>query len=371
MATLHGAAASIQSEQGGTADGGVIYAAPGHYEFVGAPNVTVFERWLTISGAPDGDPSQVYITGTGADWVNARRLRFADCSIDSLQPQLNASSDELAIWFDRIDWSGTGPATGPGRPAQISDFDYGVWATDSSFHDTTNVTASWSLVRGCELYNIGVDAFRQPRFVVNTTVDTIGQLGVDGAHEDLIQYYTPDASKVWENVIFYGLTAIDELRVQPFFVCGSCGTFDGLAFVNHTVSSETNTAQLPAAGDHILFWNVTHPKNQWWLNSTLSNVSMRNSVFLLITGAENYTSVDNNHFFKTTGDGDAWGTNVTVGETIESLFADPANGDFHPVAGGLLDDRVEQANAVVPVDSDGKPLALPSAIGSLQSANGG
>ena len=93
---------------------------------------------------------------------------------------------------------------------RIDSADLAIYLTDTLIQNISNGPRGVNLSRNVEFYSIGVDPYKNPQLIINTTMRRVGMLGVEGAHEDLIQFQ--DNTK--ENVIVYGLTAVEDIRAR-------------------------------------------------------------------------------------------------------------------------------------------------------------
>jgi hypothetical protein len=207
-------------------------------------------------------------------------------------------------------------------------------------------------------------------------------------HRDLLQFYSPLPRPQFENVIIYGLKAVESVSAQALFV--STGTLmENFAFVNYLACTDV-AAQWRDSGKHVLFWNFTcvrpdaaakintggllfrdlpDRKDRPKRHTNIPNLSMRNCVLQRMTvrntgsipSVEDVSWADNMHYIDTRSAGSVSpGTNVTTGGTLGTIFRDPTRGDFTPAPGSPLRGRVRRP--LIPVDALGRPWGSPDAI---------
>jgi hypothetical protein len=213
---------------------------------------------------------------------------------------------------------------------------------------------------------IGGDAVREPSGVlVNCEIKNI--VNLDDTHNDVIQFWDTYPRTSVENVIVYGLKAVDHIEAQALFVqqYGSDVSYDNFAFVNF-MTYAIYGAQWQNPGTHLLLWNmdILSPPDALDLNkggfmfcdvtdgsrrvTNVHDVSVRGCVLqrfnALQTGSEpsvaDLSWAECNHFIDVTSyTSTAPGTDATTGGSYSSIFRDPSKLDFAPAAGSALLNR--------------------------------
>jgi hypothetical protein len=191
-------------------------------------------------------------------------------------------------------------------------------------------------------------------------------------------FYTSPGER--ENRVVYGLnvTRFGLQGWQMNAMNNGGQRMDNIALVNVHISKDLSNV----AGswwmldcNHLLLWNVQMPDQplRWKAHLqdaddvlTLSNVSVRNSVFASFSGEAYPAVIARNSHFIHTGWG-TWvpqGTAITTGASSSQIFADPAARDYRAKASSVIDGRVSGADILLPngldplasVPSSGRPL---------------
>ena len=202
-------------EDSGAANGGIIYLLPGEHDCQSFFTETT-TTYLTISGAPDTDPSEVILrTDTGRP--QATRLRLANLTGKDIDDSsfLSGSGRRMQhLWLDNVTLVGTD------RHMR------GPWL--SSMNDTvvytTRVIARARmeglkhvyLARDTHVQHIQADSFGENPLLINCSVRDIFADG-SGAHSDVYQW---GPTQGYENVIVYGFQADEDVSAQGFFAGG-------------------------------------------------------------------------------------------------------------------------------------------------------
>jgi len=299
------------------------------------------------------------LTSPNSTYNDIRRVRFKDITMRRISPQ---GGTNHAIWLDGAEYTYDNPVDG-GILFIESDFRGGIYMTETYINKGANGPRGAALTRNTRFDTIGVDAYKNPLLAINTEIRTIGQLGVDGAHEDLIQF---QGAADRDNIIIYGLKAMENIRAQGLFANPKSGFgMNNVAMINWLVRPETNIAQYNAAGNHVLLWHLTFLDRDWRSVDdnnpfNIRNGSIRNCVFHRYGGAiGEFRDVSNNHFL--TGSGH--GSNYTTGGTASSFF----DSNYVPISSVLLN-RVQSDDIVTAADINGRPIdgATADAIGAVQ-----
>jgi hypothetical protein len=373
FASIRHAALHIQSQQGNV-DGGTIYLLPGDYPFAGqssgyASPVTI-ERWITVSAAPGVAKEQVRIAiaGTGerlnTSLIRLHNLTVADCLVSSTN--LNRPAQ---LWWDNciLQRDTKFQTIDPGG------FSGGVYMTESLAHRLHSGPAALLLSRNNRIENILSDAFHNASFVVNARVMGIDPSGWEAAgmsgapHPDVVQFYA--ASGTVENVIVYGLNAVQDITNSQGVFYGGISTARDFAIVNAVVAGNN---QWNVASNHLLVWNSTFLSPFMWraagslTNSAMRNISVRHNVFANSMTNDGGSSigtaqVNNNHF----SHGTLWGTAATLGNPC---WYNAAAYDYRPAVNSPLRSRAN--TPPVPVDAAGNVIPVPNgSIGALQDTH--
>jgi len=370
--TIGRAALDLQLDYG-DAEGASILLKPGSYTFgpVDNPPPITNDRWLTVKPAPGADRAQVKITDDGGG-VRTRLLCLQNVTIDQTPINNSVSLDGL-LWTDRCDID-SGSRTSGVIILNDSIWRGGLFITDSIIRRAMYAAVDTTFVRNTEVYDIGADAFKNPRFIVNCTVRDIDNTGIQ-AHPDVLQFYGSD----FDNVIVYGLRAVEDIDAQGFFSRrnqNDDGWFTDSAFVNVLLRSD-RAGQWQQNADHVLLWHFSYIGNKLWIRddsavaqngftTRLKDFSLLNSVLDRVVyevsfGPPHTQIARDLHII----DGDTFGTDCTTGDP---RFVNEAQYDYHPAAISPLNDRVNPL--AVRYDLELTPVGLPGSIGPLQEPGG-
>ena len=286
-ATILKALKVIQDANGNSkADGGSVYLLAGNYTLGGyspSVDVTTSDRWITVRPAPGVLRSDVIINSVDEAGLKTKLVKLEEVTITAELKSDAAMEDHL--WIYNCTLQGLGRDTVVGDNGFVSNSsgwtDYFV--TDSTIQDHKDGIPA-KLVRNVTLNNLGSDAFSGAQMVINSTVNVINAAGT---------LYNPDlfefdfsAGNI-ENRIYYGIKGFD-VGANGFSANGAgVATLKDVAFVNilHDFAPYefiTSGSIQALTMNHILFWHVTSIQDLSWgvAGANLSNVSLRNSVFL-------------------------------------------------------------------------------------------
>lgn len=374
FATIWKAASLIEREQGAPyyASNGTILLFAGDHKYAGKPQnqarVKTGTGWLTIMAAPGVSPDRVRIVGNSAVYggLYSGRVRFKNLTIAGCSLKTDTTYTPAA-WFDKCTLEGTGPGDEM-RFASVTSWTGGAYHTDCMIRNVAYGSIRATMLRGCTMENIGSDAFRDPRLVLNCRVNGIRKPAGSGFHPDLIQFWGN-----FDNVILYGIEA-HEIFAQGIFSEGKEAIADkNIALVNVAIDQRSHLSQWSQAADHVLLWNVTllgqpflvrnvddgRPKN------VMTNFSVRDSVFQemratpSIIPANDQTVFQNNHFIN----GVTIGRNATSGDA--GFEAATGQLRFSPGPNSPLANRV--MHPLAPADAVGDPRPTPAAIGAVDA----
>lgn len=246
-------------------DGGeVVLMDPGSYDILSIRAATNNNLWITIRPDESLRAGDVVIVSPAREYTRTfvRRLRFCNLSFDFSKIGQIYKEDSHWRWYDHCKWyqSEGAKVTYPGHNWAVRNVRFnGLYVTNSVAEDMLYGFAGCNLVRSSHCKNITGDVFQMSRMVVNCTVD-----GVDGPalehHTDLFQYWDQN-----EDVIVYGVKAMNVASAQDFFFGGVAGTsYVNCAFVNvavHNVQDRLGPpfTQYHHIHDHVLFLHVSNP----------------------------------------------------------------------------------------------------------------
>ncbi len=377
----------ISDRSGGTADGGTVYLTAGdhmwgNYQY--SLLTTNSERWLTVEPAPGLSKEDVRISGCSSPrWWDGIRLPLQRLhNLTLMHPlSLSTTSGQAGAWLDDCTFIGAGAgsdgeyATATGyHPVNEAKFSArGVYVTDTLFEDIKRPSIEWTLARNVELDRVGLDAFFNPRMILNCELRNHGVAG-DVGHRDVVQYFKGN-----ENTIIYGFKAVDDIIGQPIFSRGfpDDRQMDNAAFVNviidHAEWEGVHKAQWQQNSNHVLFWHTTILDNTLLVRddgnmvTNLKNFSIRNSVlqtFVYSATGQPVEALDiiDNHFIDSTSYGAIMpGTGATTGP---ARFSNPGQLDYRPAVGSPLLGRVQ--SLVTPIDLMSHQRNIPASVGTFE-----
>ena len=379
--TLVKATEHVQAQHGST-EGATIYLKAGEYAWAQTAFafVPVSEsRWMTISGAPGVAKEDVIISQTSGNGLRNRNTRFTRLTL-TVSPTTGAGVYHRAWADDIIVRRYDQTPTQEGGVIRMGRYTGGVWFTDCEFHSMIRGPREFLLCRNARIHNIGGDAHREFRgMLINSHVWDL--LNLDGTHNDVMQFYSNSGSDPFENIIIYGMRAIDNVAGQSFFVASNTidnGMHRDWAVVNYLSSATGNGgAQWGGPADHVLLWNYQQMNRGFTLrdnseSTTITNFSIRDSVFnhfrMSHTGAvpnlQDTSWAENNHYIDMgVFQARSPGRNATTGGTYASLFIDADNGDYRPRPDSPLASRTSVP--LIPIDVDGMVRGSTGSIGAL------
>lgn len=367
-----GRAAARFTQLHGESDGAVVLCRAGAYELDGAPvgSVVTNERFLTVRPAPGLAPGSVRIVDSASPGLDTKLLRLEGITIRDLLFGASDHDDARALWADGCHFQGAGQHTSVHAVGWLYGFTRTSF-TNTSISDNQLALGGGSLVRGCTIERIGEDVFRGGVLcVLNTTVHDV-QAGSTGWHADLIQGNGPISNR-----IYYGLRCTD-INAQGFYVKGNDhARKDEIALVNVLIENVGgHKSQLDGVRvDHLLLWHCTFEQTLTFRSDALSNLSVRGSSFLDLSGSapsfaagvgaprladlEDAGDWSHNHF----DSGSSW----VVGEPFTAgnpKFADEGADDYTPAPGSPLAGKLAP---LVPFDLAGAPRPNPASVGAYE-----
>ncbi|MDX2132729.1 MAG: hypothetical protein SFY69_11830 [Planctomycetota bacterium] len=379
MRTLHVAVASINSAYG-SLDGATVRLLPGDYDWTGfsSRGPTNSLASITFEAAEGVAPDEIRFLDLGAG-LEPRIAHVVIRGVSLNQSVRDTSSTNTppgSLWIDECVMVGAGPTASVGV-WNDTEWELGVYLTDSQISNVRNGVEGTSLVRGVSLRDIGEDAFKNAPFIINCEVVDLTS-GSPSYHPDIVQYVGG-----FDNTIVYGLTAMN-CNAQTFFTRSEI-RHDNAAFVNALIvqsDSSSSMGQWLRSSNHVLFYHVTMLGRGYLFRDTdpgtqapleVTNLAVRNCVF---TGIQYPTSArypardsvfDNCHLFT----GPALGPRGTEGSSPDVLFANPSARDYAPWPGRTLTGRVQPSERIVPADVAGHPHDGAAPIGAVGESAAG
>ncbi len=358
---------------GDNADGGIINLTEGEHnygDYQYAWRTDTIDRWLTIRRAPNADRNQVRLT-TSEGGLQTHLVHLEEVTVDGirLETGLNAFGGPPTLWLDKCILRGHDRLHDI-YFAGVTEWIGGIYATDCTFSSVKRAIQGYILTRNCEITDIGVDAFKDPRMVINCEVSHIDATGLI-EHADAMQFFGNH-----ENVIVYGFAAVEDIGGQPFFArrnAQDVGQFTNSAFVNYIAKSNMH-GQWLHDGDHVLFYGFQLLGQPFLLRDDgdipghpgrLARSSIRQSILeelrFTLTGTDiDRVDICDNHFIE----GESAGERGTIGNP---RFWDPQAFDYRPRPGSPLLDRL--MDPLVPADITNMAVEPPAAIGAVQPAD--
>ncbi len=246
-------------------DGGtIILMDPGSYDMGGTRWPANNNTWITIRPDEGLRRSDVTIVAPTREIIrpNTRRLRFCNLSFDFSKVGHIYKEDAHWQWYDNCRWyqSEGSTATYPVHNWAVRNVGFnGLYVTNCLAEEMLYGFTGCNLVRGSHCRKITGDVFQMSRMVVNCTVDGVDGLALEH-HTDLFQYWDQN-----ENVIVYGVKAVNVAAAQNFFFGGVVGTYyRNCAFVNVVVQNVQDRrgppfTQYQRVHDHVLFMHISNP----------------------------------------------------------------------------------------------------------------
>jgi len=242
----------------------IVLMNPGSYDMRGVRGPADNNRWITIRPEEGLLRSDVVITSQTRDLIrlSIRRMRFYNLSFDFSKIGQIYKEDAYWQWYDHCRWyqSDGWTAIYPGQNWSVRNIGFnGLYVTNSLAEEMLYGFTGCNLVRNSHCRKISGDAFQMSRMVVNCTAENIGGTSLEH-HSDLFQYWDPT-----ENVIIYGVKAVNVAGAQNFFFGGLEGTsyvncaFVNVAVQNAQVRSGPPFTQYHRVHDHVLFMHISNP----------------------------------------------------------------------------------------------------------------
>jgi len=310
-------------------DGGeVVLMDPGSYDMRGVRLAANNNMWITVRPDEGLLRSDVVIAPPVREFIrtNIRRLCYSNLSFDFSKIGQIYKEDAHWQWYDHCRWyqSEGWTATYPDQNWAVRNIGFnGLYVTNCLAEEMLYGFAGCNLVQGSHCRKISGDAFQLSRMVVNCTADGVGGTSLEH-HSDLFQYWDPT-----ENVIVYGVKAVNVTGAQDFFLGGLVGTsYMNCAFVNVAVQNSQDRrgppfTQYHHVHDHVLFMHISNPgqlssfRDDVSTPYTARNVKFVNCILERLTrgtwgvmGVPDGVSVESCHFLQ----GQLHGTGATTGE---------------------------------------------------------
>ncbi len=257
---------------------------------------------------------------------------------------------------------------GGGRTYDIGYQGQNFWITGSVLQDYASNSQAGTftaLMRNTLLQRIGEDVFRLVAMIVNCQVFDQGPPGVPGGHYDIYQF-----GPNWDNHITYGLK-VNQYQGQGIYLDGEngYGMQKNMAFVNVLLERTQNAGQQTSQWyrchpDHLLFFGVTMLGQKLWARETGTNIAVRGCCWDRFQMAAPFdTSLSaHNHFIDSTSyQSEPFGSDPSIGDP---MFADTGNGDYCPLEGSILRDRVD--SQLSPTDLLGMSRQIPATVGACE-----
>lgn len=341
---------SLKAGLAAAGEGGTVRLRAGSYpaQALGGGKRT---RWTTIRPDDGVAADAVAITPgrPGAD-----KLRFAGLTL-AADPEkkgfntiLVGEGGRTEVWLD-----GCAIVCRKGQEwgTDLSSNGYPTYITGGTVVDLANGPSA-RLMRGLVMKRICSDAFTGARVAIDCTVEVIDRGGT-AAHPDFVQSHTgkPDVLK---SFILYNCRGL-RCGAQGFFGQNvKDSAFVNCLFVKDPPGSPLRS-QYVGRMENVLFLHLTLPNQHWHWRGTgplTRDVAFVNGVVPSMDGTDPEwmagVAVADSHVVRGT---------VVAGERLsqgEARFADPAAGDYRPLAGGPLAGSGARL-ACVPADIDGEP----------------
>jgi hypothetical protein len=283
FATIAKASHSIAAATGNNnLNGGEILLEAGSYVYyvdrsMAEPNRAT-ARLVTLRPAAGVAKADVRVTGTTHPGLWRNFVKIQGLTIDRTSILGNGGF----IWFDDVEFIGQGFDVGM---TNVSNGSYPQFWTSSHIHDTQVALRMVTIARGMLLENMGEDAFKSVDLIINSEVKNIQLPSGSPWHPDVWQYYGISATAPIENLIVYGLIAVEGIHSQGV---GPTHVRD-VAFVNVNVDNAVpNTTaqnyQVWGLHHHVYVKNSRLIGRNLWRESTslpldTKSVVLENSFF--------------------------------------------------------------------------------------------
>lgn len=297
--TVSAAIGSVQSSNGGRADGAIVYLEEGEYE-LGNANVSTTDEWLTFARAAGASRDNVIVHG-GGSVTDARLLRFYELTLrsdGSNDKWLQGWPDPAPTWL----WVDSSRVVGSGRWTNNSSpvFRHDNWFCTDTYITNVDIAIRFAdIVRNVDIENIGDDASFLSDMVINLTVHNqdpnINENGGTPTYDHADGWQWAGAGM--DNQIVYGYYSTDT-HVQGIFarMSPNGGVHRNSAFVNVLIEmryprrpgdsgdqqSQFDTVSFYGPMDHIIMWHCTFPVGRFGLFDEPMGLefSMTNSSFV-------------------------------------------------------------------------------------------
>lgn len=353
-----------ESITGAGADGTRVFLREGSYLWGGTSNwpPVTHARWAVIEAAPGSDPDNVVFDSNTSAGFKTKLIAVRGVAFESFTVT-TAMGDPRAVWFDDCRFRGPG-RTVNSRAYQPSNWQGGLYVTDSSLEAFRDGFIGAGLVRSCTVDDIGSDAFTQSKMVLNSAVINIDPTGAT-FHADVYQL---EASTV-DNVILYGLKATESYAQRIFF--SDSTLVENVAVVNTLVAipwgrdlTDPPYSQLSTPLHHLVILNVSMPNSTLLFRSQdMENIRIEQSLFGRVGTAGGF--IENDwfdwcHFV----DDSSQAIDSPNASSGDPRMIDPAGGNF-----GLLDDsplRNRVPSNTLPADIEGERRSSPDSVGAFR-----
>ncbi len=359
--TIGKAAVEVAAAQGGLADGGFVYLAAGDYDHSAPPSsLNTANLWLTVQPGPGLTKADCRITDGINPGLKTGRVRLYDLTIKDIL--YSESGKGQKIWADNCHFEGNGQETSVHPVGWFTGF-AAEYLTDTIVSDDKLGFENTNICRNVQALRLGSDVFGQTKLVVNCIVDDVDRGSQTSWHPDVYDFGA--AGNNFDNYLIYGLTATN-CNAQGIFSADEVGSVDNSAFINCLFEIGGHASQWEVPSNHLLLWNTTlaeHSYNWRTPQSTLTNISVRGTVFNKMSIAGGGDSVDDawfedNHFIDSASL--VKGTDATTGS---AGFKDSAGDDYSPSASSPLKDRM---SPVVAGDLNNDPRSDPTSVGAYE-----
>lgn len=289
FATVGAAVEAIQSVNGGSSDGAVIYLFEGSY-VLGDGTAVTSDEWFTLTRAAGAVKDNTILVDGGS--VQATQLlKISGLTLESTGRHdfiFSGARNPDTLWIHNCRLNGAGQWVAGSNPVHRSDFtDY--W-TSSTITNADFGVYKGLLARGMTIENIGNDAFQNTQFVVNARVDGIDP-GDTCWHADAYQTHTSGVAPP-NNRIVYNLFCTN-LHFQGLFQRVTSGQATNNAFVNVFMEMRPPGRQVSEGGhailssgafyghwDHLLVWHCSFPTAGFSIVEEGSGHGFTNSSFV-------------------------------------------------------------------------------------------
>jgi hypothetical protein len=269
FSTTTAAVVALNSANGGSFDGAILYLYAGTWAFGSLKAVTTTNEWFTIAADPSADQAYT-IVNNGWGVSNTKFLQFQGITLTG-QMNLGEDANPLCLWVNLCAIQGGGQWVGNSNPIMRGNDESDSTAFSSYYTDTqiSNVDEGIQasrLARNVTIEHIGNDAFFRTLCVINAVVIDKNP-GTTYWHSDGFQSFGTGL----QNGIVYGFYGYN-MRYQGLFLREeNGGQGNNNAFVNMFI--DMRQPGLPGAAgstdfvccpcyiaggwDHLLLWNCS------------------------------------------------------------------------------------------------------------------